>query len=115
MREVRHRLAAAEAVRQGAEQHARATEKEKRARAAAQADAPMSQDSQRPRSRRGRPTSVTIGRLGGSCPLWQTDWTVPRTATCTHADTGAPCLFHVKQIRPSSRPIWARSEASDLG
>ncbi|MCH6164722.1 hypothetical protein [Pseudonocardia alaniniphila] len=45
MRELRDRLASAEAARQGAEQHARATEKEMRARAAAQADAPMSQDS----------------------------------------------------------------------
>lgn len=45
MRELRDRLATAEAARQGAEQHARATEQELRARAAAQADAPMSQDS----------------------------------------------------------------------
>ncbi|GAA1329701.1 hypothetical protein [Pseudonocardia xinjiangensis] len=45
MRELRDRLATAEAARQGAEQHARATEKEMRARAAAQGEAPMSQES----------------------------------------------------------------------
>jgi hypothetical protein len=45
MRELRDRLANAEAARQGAEQHARATEKEMRARAQAQGEAPMSQES----------------------------------------------------------------------
>ncbi|MCU1662829.1 MAG: hypothetical protein JWR58_2894 [Pseudonocardia sp.] len=46
LRELRDRLATAEAARQGAEQHARAAEKEMRARAQAQGDAPaMSQES----------------------------------------------------------------------
>jgi hypothetical protein len=45
LRELRDRLASAEAARQGAEQHARAVETEMRSRAAAQADAPITQDS----------------------------------------------------------------------